>query len=92
MKKKKKRFLLMMKTLRIYSLNSFPVCHIAAVTTVTMWDITALRLTYNCKLVPFDLPPISPPNEPTSGNHKYDLIFYEFVGVFLHLFHLAQCL
>lgn len=63
-------------------LNSFPICHIAAVTTVTMWDITALRLTYNCKLVPSDLPPISPPSDPTSGNHKYDLLSMSSVGVF----------
>ena len=76
----------MMKTLSIYSLNSFAICHIPAVTTVTMWDITALRLTFNRKLVTFALPPISPPRDPTSGNHKYDLLFYGFVGVFCTYF------
>ena len=45
-KKKRKKFLLVMRTLRIYSLENFPICHTAMLTIVTMLSITALVLIY----------------------------------------------
>ena len=45
-RKKAKIFLLVMRTLRIYSLNNFPIYHIAVLAIIIMLYITYLVLIY----------------------------------------------
>lgn len=45
-REKKGKKVLVMRTLRIYCYNHFPVCRIAVFTTVTMWSIPSIVLTY----------------------------------------------
>ena len=70
-----------MRTLRIYSLNNFPIYHTAVLIIFIMY-ITSLVLIYLITgsldlltaFIQFLLPPPS-----ASSNHKSDLFFYEFV-------------
>ena len=51
-----------MKTVKVYSLNNFPIYHRAVLTIVIICTITNTYLCYNWKCTPFDhLPPIPPP-------------------------------
>ena len=77
-----------MTTLRIYSLNSFPIYHTAVVPIAIMLYITSLGLMYLITgslyllttFIKFSLSPT-----PAASNHKSNLFFYEF-GVFLGFF------
>ena len=47
--------------------------------------IPSIYLSYNWKFVPFDcFPPIPTFSTPASGNHKSDLLFYEFLFVLFY--------
>ena len=77
---KKRKHLFVMRTLRIYSFNNFLVYHIA-VSAMVMLHITSFVLIYIPKICTSWLPSFSSTYSPTptSGNHKYNLFFYEFV-------------
>lgn len=57
-KKIKKKILLVMRALRIYSLSSFSVCPEAVLATVTMFNMMSL-VQINCEFVPFGHFPFS---------------------------------
>ena len=82
-KGKKKNFFLVVKALRIYSLNNFHIPRTVVLIIFTLLYITFLVLIYLvAEICTFRLPSsasLSPP--PTSGNHKSDLFFFECVRV-----------
>ena len=75
----------MMRTLRSYSLNNFPIYHTVVLLIVITLYITALVLVYLITgsiyllttFFQFPLPPRT-----ASSNHKTNLFFCEFVGFF----------
>lgn len=75
-----------MRTLRIYSPNSFPTNHTSVLPIVTMLYVTALKLINRIIgslylltiFLQFCLSQV-----PTSGNHKSDLFSYEFCFCFV---------
>ena len=74
-------FSLMMRTFRIYLLSNFQIYHTAVLTIVIILYIISPVLIY---LTAGSLHPSTPSSDsPTpplaSGNHKSDLVFYEFV-------------
>ena len=71
-----------MKTLKIYSLNSFHLWHTAILIIFIKFYITSLvpRL----EVYTFWLSSSNPPPPPAYGSHKTDLFFYEFL-LFLFL-------
>lgn len=81
-RKKKTAFLPVMRTLRIYSsFYNFPVYHQSVnYSHHIAYHISSTYLCCNWKFVQFEyFPLVSPPHTSASGNHKYDLFFYEFV-------------
>ena len=76
--KTKKKILLMMRTLRLYSLNSISIYHIAVLAIVIMLYITSLtfiylmtRSLYLLTTFPLSLPLF----DPSPGNHKSVFFF-----------------
>lgn len=78
-----------MRTLRIYPLNHFPICHRAVLAVVIMLKITSLILTYFVTLslyllttfLQFPLSLLS-----TSDDRKSDLFFYDRFTFIIYLF------
>ena len=70
----------MMRTRRIYCLNGFPYITHSHVNYIYQVVVNTSGLSYNWEFIHFYcLHPIPPPPTPTSGNHKSDIFFYEFV-------------
>ena len=81
-KKGKKCFLFVMRVLRVYSLNSCPMYHIAVFAVIIMLYVISLVLTDSWKFVPFEhRPPISyPPTSPfllTTGLRSDIYLFFK---------------
>ena len=79
--KKRKKFLLVMRTFRICSFSNFQIYHTVVLTIVIMMYIASPILIYLITVSLYLLTtfvPFAHPSPPASGNHKSDLFYYEF--------------